>query len=657
MAERMPGPAEPEAAAEAEAAPAPEEQERLERNLETARAEFIKAEKEYGDGTRASDEVAERYEKAHVAYERARAEYVADDIIRQVHEDTEVLKQSVEAGEAKGLFEKLHGAWKWLSEKNVSKAYDPDNKVLKVGARMLNLRTAISGALIGAAWMVPGAQLGVLAARQALAGAGTAFLAYDLQRKYGEVKAADVSKLEEMTPQEVAEKFHALAAFAKLKGSWEGLEESHAKLRERYEHDMAIAVAWGMDLQTFTWDLVEKEEKKESARKWRALGAGVLGGLGLAGLRHLMQGGEITEMFSRLKGLAKGGPSLEQLASQGTPRLPVSEIDALAPGVRPEKIVEAVGASEALKNAAEFSVPFQPGESPLHEARKALALYLSEDESQAFRALTPAEKLWAEERLWKLTQEQLKASGALKDVWQPGDAIPFRKDAIQQTLSELQQKFGSPEKLKELEENLRDYVGKVDWKRYAVAAGHGAWEGDQGVRLRVGRVSLGDVLREPRPNERVLDAMLEEMRRYPGITVPGEEVETALRVPGGTPPVTIEYSFEDSVTVSAEEAARLELVKDRLAEAISGLDAEEYNAVRTMRVSDILKKSFWQLTDETRWPEGTRQTHVDIMKRLELKDRIKAVFETLPESERADVGGLDAHDFVKTYLLAGGTKV
>lgn len=640
---------------EAEALPAPE-REQLEKRLEAARAEFLKAEKEYGDGTRASEELDDRYYDARDAYERARAEYVADDVLKHVHEETEVLKQRVEAGEAKGLFEKLHGAWKWLSEKNVSKAYDPDNKILKVGARMLNLRTAISGALIGAAWMVPGAQVGVLAVRQALAGAGTAFLAYDLQRKYGEVKAADVSGLDEMTPQEVAEKFHALTAFAKLKGSWEGLEGAHAKLRERYERDMAIAVAWGMDLQEYTWGLEEKEQRKESARKWKALGAGVLGGLGLAGLRHLMQSGEIANAFSRMKELIPGGkPTLEELASQGTPRLPLSGADVLAPGVKSEKIIEAISAGEAAKNAAELSVSFQPGESPLHEARKALALYLSEDESQAFRALTPAEKLWAEERLWKITQEQLKSTGALKEVWQPGDKLVFKKEAVEQALSELQQKFGSPEKLKALTENLKDHVGKVDWKRYAVAAGHGAWEGDLGVRLRLPAEALAD----PRVNEKMLDALLEEARRYPGITVPGEEAGTLLAASedGGAVVIELDDPRHGEVFFSAEEAARLELVKDKLAEAISGLDAEEYNAIRTMRASDLLKKSFWQLTDETRWPEGTRQTHVDIMKRLNLKDRIKEAFEALPEGERTDVGGLDVHDFIRTYLLKGGAKV
>ncbi len=54
---------------------------------------------------------------------------------------------------------------------------------------------------------------------------------------------------------------------------------------------------------------------------------------------------------------------------------------------------------------------------------------------------------------------------------------------------------------------------------------------------------------------------------------------------------------------------------------------------------------------------GVRQTHVDIMKRLGLKDRIKAAFEALPEQSRADVGGLDVHDFIRTYLLKGGDKV
>jgi len=110
----------------------------------------------------------------------------------------------------------------------------------------------------------------------------------------------------------------------------------------------------------------------------------------------------------------------------------------------------------------------------------------------------------------------LKAAGALKDVWQPGDRIAFKKEAVEQALSELQQKFGSPEKLKALAENLRDHVGKVDWKRYAVAAGHGAWEGDTGVRFRV---STADILREPKANERMLDALLEEARAQFGCAV------------------------------------------------------------------------------------------------------------------------------------------
>ncbi|MDP3947134.1 MAG: hypothetical protein Q8Q41_00385 [bacterium] len=639
----------------------------LKEQLDAARVEFLKAEREYGDGTRATDEVADRYNESQEAYERARAEYVVGDVLKYVHEETEVLKQRAEAGEAKGLFGKLHGAWKWLSEKNLSKVFDPNSKILKVGARMFNLRTAISGALIGAAWMIPGAGVGVLAARQALAGAGTTFLAYDLQRKYGEVKAADVSKLDELSPQEVAEKFHALTAFAKLKGSWVGMEGAREKLRERYERDMAIAVSWGMDLQGYTWELAEKEQKKESARKWRAVGAGVLGGLGLAGLRHLASGSNLDAAAAGVKAPAPGLPPVHEGMTplpnedlppvhEGMVPLPGENLPPVHEGAVPlseEKIAAALNASEAIKNATEFRVPFQPGESPLHGARKALALYLSEDESQAFKAFSPAEKLWAEERLWQLTKGELAAAGALKNVWHPGDAVVFKKDAVEQALSELQNKFGSPEKLKALEENLRDYVGKVDWKRYAVAAGHGAWEGDTGVRFRVS----ADVLREAGTagtNERMQGALLEEARRYPALTVPGEEAGTALGDAGATAN-QFKYSFEDETFVSPEAAANLELVKDKLAETVSGLDAEEYNAIRTMRVSDILKKGYWQLTEDTRWPEGTRQTHVDIMQRLKLKEKIRAVFEALSAEERANVGGLDAHDFIKEFILKGRT--
>lgn len=365
--------------------------------LEAARADFMRLEKDYGDGTRANDDLADAYFESQENYEEVRAEYVADDIVRYVREETEVLRSRTEAKEPKGAFERLHQGWKWLSEKNLSKVFDPDSKILKVGARMVNLRTAVGGALLGIAWAIPGAQIGVVAARQLLAGAGTTFLAYELQRRRAEVKAIDLKNLEELSPNEVAEKFHTLHALAKLKGSWEGLEGAYGEVRARYEELMAVAVGFGIDLQEYTWERVEAEEKKEHARKWRSVGAGALGMLGFAALRHVVKGGEVGHY---LKGMFKT-PTTEHLASQGLLHSTTPEADVLlgGHGVSAEKVIGTLRGAEAIQEGAEIPVTFQAGEGPIHEARKALALYLAEHADPSTRQFSPVEKIWAEERL------------------------------------------------------------------------------------------------------------------------------------------------------------------------------------------------------------------------------------------------------------------
>lgn len=217
----------------------------------------------------------------------------------------------------------------------------------------------------------------------------------------------------------------------------------------------------------------------------------------------------------------------------------------------------------------------------------------------------------------------------------------------------MHEKFGTSGKLKALEGSMREYVNRPNWERYRVVAGHGAWEGDGGVHVRVPAESLTEQAR----GERVLDNILREMKEHPNITVPGDlSIEVAAHPLTGGGPATVDF-FASGDDAPAEMLAKLELAKDHLAESVSGLDPEEYNAVRIMRVGDMLKKGYWQLTDETRWPAGTRQTHVDIMRRLKLRDRIREAFEALPAEQHNDIKGLEVHDFIKEFVLKGRSSI
>ncbi|MCG2809027.1 MAG: hypothetical protein L6275_01660, partial [Candidatus Portnoybacteria bacterium] len=405
-------------------------------------------------GKKEKTAVGEEYKKAQKAYERARAEYVAEGLDKFIDERMKIADERAEKFE-KGKWKKT---WDWMGKQNLEKlGWKPEGKIGKFLAKGINLRTAVSMGLLGA-----GVAFGVgsivgasaLAGKRIFSGLATGMGGYELLRMGTErFPRLTEKKLKGLNMDSAEELMAKYEIRAKLKGEKVSANENYQKLRERYLNLIsgdypkapdarAEAV---MKIADANLERMEKKLKRgDIYRKIIAVGAGaVIGGSGLNKLMEQMNGGPVGDL---------------------------------------SKAAEAVAGTKEMPD--QFSGVVQANEGYIHESRKALAMYIHEFGDEKLQNLTPAQKIWAEDKLWDMYREA--HPGAEKAILKVGDKVAFSTENIKQVLGEVQEKFGAPEKIAQLSKNL-EYSDNVDWGRYSVVKHPQmgevyGWQMDEGVK-------------------------------------------------------------------------------------------------------------------------------------------------------------------------------
>lgn len=692
-------------------------------------------------------------------YAEARAEYVAGDVARFVAEQTEILKKRAEVT---GSFIRLRETWKKFGESNLGawvkrgtgRELAPQARLAQFGIRFINARTVTSGALL------LGSAVGIgavpLVIRQALAIPGAAFGTYEFFRRRYEAKQLHIKdeEIKKMPEEQVAEHMLRLAAFAKVTGSWKSVEPTYDRLNQKYAEYWAAKPPGTAEVFSDLKKAAEEvkatrekgealESKETSRERKRRVGAGVMGVLGaipfmntvLSGMFSPTEGAEASlppprrpDALPRGAGTAAGSaehPAPAGKTAGGVPETQsVSRPQAAAPtgaGGGAAKAAVVVPATPEAQGAGAIEVPFKSGEGPIHQARKAIALHIAANET-AFKSLEPAKRVWAETELWKLTAREMGLE--LDENLQPksggfrvGDSMKFNRDTVDAILRETEQKFGSAEEAKALQSSMGRYVDRVNWKRYEVASGHGAWEADNGIKWNIpqkvvaaqavtaakvdassgaftGDTSLDAIRRTVEP--RGLLGVTEEadQRVIPGgeaggavvkVTRGAVELQPGSSQGGGVSP--IQWSFLDpfgepmeeapggfviktegagglvvnaaaETAALAKRAALASQVLEMVAEAQSGLPKEYYALVKDMKVAEILKKKLIPFTEAERWPwpEDIGPNHRDSMRYIKLRDSVARALKSMTAVEQSAALKSSVREFLRKSVATALAK-
>src|SRR3989344_889036 len=662
------------------------------KELEDARAwlaEVERKEAKFGAG-----ELARAIER----YDKARAEYVVGDIHKFVLEQTALFEKRAEIT---GSFEKIRKGWKWLGEMNLTKlGAKPGGLFSGIIYRGVNIRSVASGALLGLGALTPVGWL-ALGTRQVMSGVGAGFTAYELQRRWYES-----NKLAKLTDEniaglmhgEAAERMIQLAAYARANHAWETVRPAYEKLQKRYEKDLGDVKDWLQldpeNVKDFTeivrkeqTTLAKEERRKERNRRWLGVAAGFAAPAVVSWLRSFFVkdvGDSIGDIIGRKLGIrqivvdeaSKRQPMSAPIAPPGHESVVPPKSD-IPPGR--EGIVPPV---ESVENVGEFKITFKSGEGPIHEARKAIALYLD----RKGESLDKAERIWAEEELWKRTRKTLEAAGQLKKVYHPGDSIGFQRSEIDNVMSEVKDRFGAPEKAAALRDNLKQFVDNVKWSRYEVKGGRGLWEADGGIR-KIVKIPVKALTGEAVDTSVLREALkkAEEVRQFGVLAEPVEAVrasgETVELHVGQYPAGAVTEEATSAAVESADEAkaaagtaaenvdeaktAAAEIVAEipeTVARQVSSLRKEYYDLIKNMEVEELLKKRYFSFTKEQQWPMpkvdgeypwvSNKPSHVRLMQYLRFQHRVQEVIAGLSPEEAEGAKGMPVSKFIMKYLIA-----
>ncbi|MBI2097267.1 MAG: hypothetical protein HYT40_03960 [Candidatus Sungbacteria bacterium] len=645
------------------------------KELEDARAWLAEVERNSAMGAGELARATERYDKA-------RAEYVAGDIHKFILEQTALFEKRAEIT---GSFEKVRRGWKWLGEMNLTKlGAKPRGFWSSALYRGVNVRSGVSGSLSiglsGTSIFAAGFAAGALTpagwvamgVRQSIAAAGSAFLAYEgLRRRRESALAKLADDVSGLMHGEAAERMIQLAAYAEINHAWAAVRPAYEKLQERYEKDLEDVKGWLQlspeNVKDFT-KIIRKEETtfakeewdKEKARRVWGLSTGALTFIGIPLIRKMLGYKEIAEAASGSRGSELSAS--EAVRSKGAagaliqPQEAAGDLPSVREGTTP--------IPESVENIKEFVITVKPGEGPIHEARKAIALYLDKKGTQ----LDPAERIWAEEELWKRTKKTLEAGGQLKKVYHPGDSIGFKREEIDSVMANLKERFGDPEKAKALKEQLKEFTNKVRWNRYAVRDGVGMWNADEGIR-KIVKVPVklmaeggfsGTALREAWVNA-------EEMRQFvlpsaaETVNIKGDTAAISLGYPGEAGDVAVSEAAPGTGEVTNEAAAQ---ISETVVRQVSGLRQEYYEAIRGLSISELLQKRFmplpfskdqeWPLPavdSEYPWVRPNKPSHVRWMDYMRFQNRVRGVLKNLDAEEAAAVRSMPVSKFIQQYML------
>lgn len=590
--------------------------------LDSARASLLQMEnKPDADGVNLQD-ARERYEKA-------RAEYVGNIVGRFVDEQ-EALALGRAEQESRGGMREFAAHWrddfaeswgKWLGLKREAiykKALRNTTVGLAIGAM------GIGAGVLGLAVPVGVGALGYFAVRRLLGAAATTFGIFEASQQRSTRKILKISdeELQKFSISDSEDHLRQLTVLARLRGSWDDVWPTYAKVKERYIEQLQETQALGASLEAYAEgrDDVEREKLKELFGEERVRDQKrLLAGLGISlGVSIALPLGSSFAM-AKIENWFSGSPVSVMPDVVESPRTGPREF---------------------------FPTVFQPGEAPLHEARKAITLYMAETDKPDFKNLTHAQRLWAEERLWDTIKEQLKAAGSVPDDrhWQVGNKLTFQRDAIEKVLQDLKGQNAD-----KLSDQYKDAIGRVNWRRYFVAGGHGVWEGDGGVKVRIPVSSLEDVVGGHSGGKGQLSDYLRghitEVPLQPLNTDPLQSPDFLAWNDGGNTVI------ETTTTETSPEFYRA--LNEHMMTKLTGLEKPYYDAIKVLSIEKVLQKRLWVgWPTENSWPmpSGIGPNHQDLSRYGSFQDKIRAVFNHLGRFEQIEAKKLSVDEFIQNYI-------
>lgn len=81
------------------------------------------------------------------------------------------------------------------------------------------------------------------------------------------------------------------------------------------------------------------------------------------------------------------------------------------------------------------------------------------------------------------------------------------------------------------------------------------------------------------------------------------------------------------------------------------LSKEEYVLIKDMKVGNLLNKTYWGMTEETRLPIFEERDHLEVWRKIGLKNDILKIAAKLPDGEIQKVEGMNVHEFLKEYYI------
>lgn len=369
------------------------------------------------------DAIDKEYEESKENYELKRAEYIGEKVNRKLNEESRLAEEHAEAyNKEKGEGSKFYNAYKklgkWnlgmlIKEKNMEKilkkveSKESDDDAIKAAkwiarngfkfaTNVLSVRTAISfsmfaGGLALGGLGAGGAALGVITARRALIGGGTAFGAYDLMKMFGEKKERkkgmkkelSSEELKKMSLEEITERMEYFEINTELNGGKLKNEKAYKTLKYEFnQRARAGKVEQKIDelIEATEKGLTktrEKEKIKELKRKGIAYGIGTIIGTGT-----LAKGvGVIKDLFT-------GGAQAAEAGAEIAAEAGVEEIPAETAAETPE------AGAEIIPEKAPEHLDYQDGDSIWKEIENQMddrsafkEWYASADEAERTHAI------------------------------------------------------------------------------------------------------------------------------------------------------------------------------------------------------------------------------------------------------------------------------
>ena len=84
---------------------------------------------------------------------------------------------------------------------------------------------------------------------------------------------------------------------------------------------------------------------------------------------------------------------------------------------------------------------------------------------------------------------------------------------------------------------------------------------------------------------------------------------------------------------------------------LSHLSKEESAVVKDLKVGEVLKKTYWGMTDETRFPVAGERDHLELWRKMGLRNKIMEMASKLPDDELQKAQDMNAHDFLKEHYI------